>query len=51
VCGYDLQAGGCTHHQIKQLPGWTLTQPRPGTFTWTTPAGRSYTTTPDPYPS
>jgi Domain of unknown function (DUF222) len=37
------------HHQLKQQPGWTLTQPRPGTFHWTTPAGRSYTTRPHQY--
>ncbi|HTX81924.1 MAG TPA: HNH endonuclease signature motif containing protein, partial [Streptosporangiaceae bacterium] len=44
--------GGCcrTHHQIKQLPGWHLHQPQPGTFTWTTPASRTYHTQPDPYP-
>ncbi len=48
----DCNLGGyCrTHHQIKQLPGWTLTQPKPGHFQLTTPAGRTYTTTPDPYP-
>jgi hypothetical protein len=40
-----------THHQIKQEPGWTLTQPAPGTFHLTTPAGRTYTTYPDPYPT
>ena len=39
------------HHKIKQLPGWTLTQPRPGHFQLTTPAGRTYTATPDPYPA
>ncbi|HTX85640.1 MAG TPA: HNH endonuclease signature motif containing protein, partial [Streptosporangiaceae bacterium] len=44
--------GGCcrTHHQIKALPGWHLHQPQPGTFTWTTPASRTYHTQPDPYP-
>jgi Domain of unknown function (DUF222) len=44
--------GGCcrTHHQIKQLPGWHLHQPQPGTFTWTTPARRTYHVQPDPYP-
>ncbi len=44
--------GGCcrTHHKIKALPGWHLAQPRPGTFRWTTPAGRTYSTEPDPYP-
>jgi hypothetical protein len=35
------------HHQLKQRPGWTLTQDTPGTFTWTTPMGRSYVTEPD----
>ena len=44
--------GGCrTHHKIKQQPGWTLRQPTPGHFEWTTPAGRTYTTTPDTYPT
>jgi hypothetical protein len=38
-----------THHQIKQQPGWTLTQPQPGTFHLTTPAGRTYVTHPDQY--
>ena len=44
--------GGCcrTHHQIKQLPGWHLHQPQPGTFRWTTPSGRTYNVQPDPYP-
>ena len=36
-----------THHQIKQLPGWTLHQTAPGIFQWTTPCGRVYTTAPD----
>jgi hypothetical protein len=44
--------GHCrTHHKIKQQLGWTLTQPRPGHFEWTTPAGRTYTTEPDTYPT
>src|SRR5450755_3076316 len=44
--------GGCrTHHKIKQQPGWTLRQPRPGHFEWTTPAGRTYRTEPDTYPT
>ncbi|HUA30261.1 MAG TPA: HNH endonuclease signature motif containing protein, partial [Streptosporangiaceae bacterium] len=38
------------HHQCKQTEGWHLTQPRPGTLIWTTPNGRTYTTTPEPYP-
>jgi hypothetical protein len=35
------------HHQLKQHPGWTLTQTSPGVFTWTTPTGRQYITQPD----
>ena len=46
-----MHAGCCrTHHLIKHLPRWQLQQPQPGTFRWTTPAGRSYLVTPDPYP-
>jgi hypothetical protein len=37
-------------HQVKQSPGWTVTQPRPGYHQWTTPAGRTYTTEPMRYP-
>jgi hypothetical protein len=51
TCGCNLGGHCRTHHKIKQLPGWTLTQPRPGHFQLTTPAGRTYTTTPDPYPT
>ncbi len=40
-----------THRKIKQLPGWTLTQPEPGVFHLTTPAGRTYITRPDTYPT
>ena len=40
----------CRHdHRCKQVPGWTLTQPTPGYFTWTTPGNRSRTTTPAEY--
>jgi hypothetical protein len=35
------------HHQLKQLAGWHLDQPSPGSFTWTTPTGRTYTIQPD----
>jgi hypothetical protein len=37
------------HHRTKQAPGWNATQPAPGTATWTTPAGRTHTTTPTTY--
>ncbi len=39
------------HHQTKQAPGWHLTQPQPGVLVWTTPSGRQYTTTAEPYPT
>jgi hypothetical protein len=39
------------HHQVKQARGWTLEQTSPGVMTWTTPAGRRYTTSPTEYPS
>jgi hypothetical protein len=51
TCPCDLGPRCRTHHKIKALPGWTLTQPTPGHFELTTPAGRTYTTDPDPYPS
>jgi Domain of unknown function (DUF222) len=37
------------HHRTKQAPGWRVEQPQPGVFRWTTPSGRSYTTTPTVY--
>ncbi len=48
---YDRGGKTCTcglgglcrvHHQLKQLPGWQLTQDAQGYFTWTTPAGLTY---------
>ena len=38
------------HHHLKQAAGWTLQQNQPGYHTWTTPAGRRYTTGPITYP-
>jgi hypothetical protein len=37
-------------HRTKQAEGWSLQQPWPGSFTWTAPSGRTYTTRPEPYP-
>ncbi len=51
TCKCNLGPECRTHHVIKQLPGWTLTQPRPGHFQLTTPAGRVYTTGPESYPA
>ncbi|WP_267544541.1 DUF222 domain-containing protein [Arthrobacter sp. H14-L1] len=43
-CDYD--------HHLKDNPGtgWTVTQPTPGTFTHTSPTGRTYTKNPQPPP-
>ncbi|MDT3445206.1 MULTISPECIES: HNH endonuclease signature motif containing protein [unclassified Pseudofrankia] len=30
------------HHVMKHRGGWTLNQPEPGLFIWTSPAGRTY---------
>ncbi len=41
----------CRHdHRLKQHPKWHVDQLPDGTFTWTTPAGRTYTTEPTRYP-
>jgi hypothetical protein len=50
TCSCNL-GGLCRgHHLLKQHLGWILTQPRPGIFQWTTPAGRTYTVQPDTQP-
>ncbi len=33
------------HHRTKQAPGWKTAQPTPDTVSWTTPSGRTHTTT------
>jgi Domain of unknown function (DUF222) len=41
----------CRHdHRLKQQPRWKVQQLPDGTFRWTTPSGRSYTTEPTRYP-
>jgi len=41
----------CRHdHKLKQHPRWKVEQLPDGTFTWTTPSGRTYTTEPTRYP-
>jgi hypothetical protein len=41
----------CRHdHRLKQHPQWTVDQLPDGTFRWTTPVGRTYTTEPTRYP-
>jgi hypothetical protein len=41
----------CRHdHRLKQHPKWKVDQLPDGTFRWTTPAGRTYTSEPTRYP-
>ena len=41
----------CRHdHRLKQHPRWKADQLPDGTFRWTTPSGRTYTTEPTRYP-
>jgi hypothetical protein len=50
TCRCNL-GGACRRdHQLKQHPRWKLEQTKPGVFTWTTPAGRTYTVGPDSHP-
>jgi Domain of unknown function (DUF222) len=51
TCKCNLGGFCRTHHQVKQEPGWEVTQPRPGHFQITTPAGRTYDVRPDTYPA
>ncbi len=36
------------HHQVKQSPGWSVTQHPDGCTTWTTPSGHKYHSQPPP---
>jgi uncharacterized protein DUF222 len=50
TCSCNLGPLCRSHHQIKQLRGWLLSQPSPGIFEWLTPTGRRYAATPDIHP-
>jgi hypothetical protein len=50
TCECNLYALCRHHHQCKQSQGWHLSQPEPGVLVWTTPSGRTYTVTAEPYP-
>ncbi len=40
ACNAGMRSRRC--HRVKQSPGWTVTQPKPGWHQWTTPTGRTY---------
>ncbi len=40
ACNAGARSRRC--HQVKQMPGWTVTQPQPGWHLWRTPTGRTY---------
>jgi hypothetical protein len=50
TCACNAGARNRACHQVKQTPGWKLTQPRPGWHHWQTPSGRTYTQGPKHYP-
>ena len=50
TCRCNLGGLCRSHHLLKHHPDWKLTQTTPGHFTWTTPSGRTHTTTPDTHP-
>ena len=51
TCECNLHPLCRRHHQTKQQSGWHLSQDEPGELTWTTPSGRRYTVTAEPYPA
>jgi hypothetical protein len=48
-CGVGPACRKC--HRTKQAPGWRLEQPSPGVLVWHLPCSRSFTSTPDLYPT
>ena len=51
TCGCNAGARSRACHQVKQAPGWKVTQPKPGWHQWETPSGRTYTQEPKRYPT
>jgi uncharacterized protein DUF222 len=49
ACNAGARSRRC--HRVKQSPGWTVAQPKPGWHHWTTPTGRTYTQAPWRYPA
>lgn len=50
TCSCNAGARSRRCHRIKQSPGWTVTQPKPGWHRWETPSGRTYVQPPYRYP-
>ncbi len=50
TCACNAGARSRKCHRVKQSPGWTVTQPKPGWHEWQTPNGRTYTQGPMHYP-
>jgi hypothetical protein len=48
-CNAGMRSRRC--HQVKQRPGWEVTESRPGWHRWTAPSGRAYVKGPMRYPS
>jgi len=46
TCACNAGARSRRCHQVKQMPGWAVSQPRPGWHAWTTPTGRTYVQAP-----
>jgi hypothetical protein len=50
TCGCNAHACSRSCHQVKQSPGWSFANIRPGFHQWTTQAGRVYVQGPWQYP-
>jgi Domain of unknown function (DUF222) len=47
TCEANLEPLCFEHHRLKDLCGWQLHQPAPGTFVWISPVGQSYERLPE----
>ncbi|HXW45180.1 MAG TPA: HNH endonuclease signature motif containing protein, partial [Streptosporangiaceae bacterium] len=50
TCDCNLRPRSRHHHRAKQTPGWHVTSTPTGHTIWTTPSGRTYTSTGYRYP-
>jgi hypothetical protein len=51
TCACNAGARSRQCHQVKQSPGWNVSQPKPAWHQWETPSGRVYTQGPKRYPA